>query len=56
VSRSLRLEFSVALYNVTSRGDRREDIYEWCMFFRGAIKPYRSSIILTVCRRINKYN
>ena len=28
MSRPLRLEFSDALYHVTSRGDRREDIYE----------------------------
>jgi len=28
MSRPLRLEFSGALYHVTSRGDRREDIYE----------------------------
>ena len=26
--RPLRLEFDGALYHVTSRGDRREDIYE----------------------------
>ena len=26
--RSLRLEFSGALYRITSRGDRREDIYD----------------------------
>lgn len=28
MSRPLRLEFSDALYHLTSRGDRREDIYE----------------------------
>ena len=28
MSRPLRLEFPNALYHVTSRGDRREDIYE----------------------------
>lgn len=28
MARPLRLEFSGALYHVTSRGDRREDIYE----------------------------
>lgn len=28
VARPIRLEFSGALYNVTSRGDRREAIYE----------------------------
>jgi len=28
MARSLRLEYSGALYHVTSRGDRREDIYE----------------------------
>jgi putative transposase len=28
MSRPLRLEFAGALYHVTSRGDRREDIYE----------------------------
>ncbi len=28
MSRPLRLEFSDALYHITSRGDRREDIYE----------------------------
>ncbi|MCP4431439.1 MAG: hypothetical protein GY806_10705 [Gammaproteobacteria bacterium] len=28
MSRPLRLEFQDALYHVTSRGDRREDIYE----------------------------
>ena len=27
MARPLRLEFSGALYHVTSRGDRREDIY-----------------------------
>ena len=27
MSRPLRLEFAVALYHVTSRGDRGEDIY-----------------------------
>ena len=27
MSRPLRLEFADALYHVTSRGDRREDIY-----------------------------
>jgi putative transposase len=28
MSRPLRLEFPDALYHITSRGDRREDIYE----------------------------
>ena len=28
MARPLRLEFSGTLYHVTSRGDRREDIYE----------------------------
>ena len=28
MSRPLRLEFAGALYHVTSRGDRRDDIYE----------------------------
>ena len=28
MSRPLRLEFAGALYHITSRGDRREDIYE----------------------------
>jgi len=28
MARALRLEFAGALYHVTSRGDRREDIYE----------------------------
>ena len=28
MSRPLRLEFPNALYHITSRGDRREDIYE----------------------------
>lgn len=28
MARSVRLEFEGALYHVTSRGDRREDIYE----------------------------
>lgn len=28
MARPLRLEFSGALYHVTSRGDRREDIFE----------------------------
>ena len=28
MSRPLRLEFAGALYHVTSRGDRQEDIYE----------------------------
>ncbi|MCP3675835.1 MAG: transposase, partial [Gammaproteobacteria bacterium] len=27
MSRPLRLEFPDALYHITSRGDRREDIY-----------------------------
>ncbi len=27
MARPLRLEFSGALYHITSRGDRREDIY-----------------------------
>jgi len=29
VARPLRIEFPGALYHVTSRGDRREDIYIW---------------------------
>ena len=28
MARPLRLEFAGALYHITSRGDRREDIYE----------------------------
>ena len=28
MSRALRIEYAGALYHVTSRGDRREDIYE----------------------------
>lgn len=28
MARALRLEYSGALYHVTSRGDRREDIYD----------------------------
>lgn len=28
MARQLRLEFAGALYHVTSRGNRREDIYE----------------------------
>ena len=28
MTRPLRLEFAGALYHVTTRGDRREDIYE----------------------------
>ncbi len=28
MARPLRLEFASALYHVTSRGDRREDIFE----------------------------
>ncbi len=28
MARPLRLEFAGALYHVTARGDRREDIYE----------------------------
>ncbi len=28
MARPIRIEFSGALYHVTSRGDRREDIYE----------------------------
>ncbi len=28
MSRPLRLEYTDALYHVTSRGDRREDIYD----------------------------
>ena len=28
MARPIRLEFEGALYHITSRGDRREDIYE----------------------------
>jgi putative transposase len=28
MGRSLRLEYAGALYHITSRGDRREDIYK----------------------------
>jgi putative transposase len=44
MSRPLRLEFPDALYHLTSRGDRREDIYEDDMD-RGAFLDVLSSVI-----------
>ena len=38
MARPLRLEYKGALYHVTSRGDRREDIKEW-----GQVFPYRTT-------------
>jgi putative transposase len=48
MSRPLRLEFNGALYHVTSRGDRREDIY-----LDDADRQAWLSILAQVCQRFN---
>jgi putative transposase len=61
MARPLRLEFAGALYHVTARGDRREDIYEndedrkaflslladVCELHTGCATPIASWIIIT---------
>ena len=46
--RPLRLEFAHALYHVTSRGDRREDIYH-----DDADQDARLVMLAQVCKRFN---
>ena len=48
MSRPLRLEFANALYHVTSRGDRREDIYH-----DDADRQAWLSVLAQVCKRFN---
>jgi hypothetical protein len=48
MSRSIRLEFEGALYLVTSRGDRREDIY---VRKRGQVHFPRFTFLLTFQRK-----
>ena len=48
MARPLRLEFACALYHVTSRGDRREDIYD-----SDADRELFLSILGDVCERFN---
>lgn len=48
MARPLRLEFPGALYHVTSRGDRREDIY-----LDANDRQAWISVLETVCRRFN---
>ena len=48
MARPLRLEFAGALYHVTSRGDRREDIYD-----SDADRELFLSILGDVCERFN---
>ena len=48
MARPLRLEFSGALYHVTSRGDRREDIY-----LDDDDRETWLSVLETVCQRFN---
>lgn len=48
MARPLRLEFAHALYHVTSRGDRREDIYH-----DDADRQAWLSVLAQVCRRFN---
>ena len=48
MARPLRLEFSGALYHVTSRGDRREDIY-----LDDADRGNYLSVLSEVCDRFN---
>lgn len=48
MARPLRLEFSGALYHVTARGDRREDI-----FFRDEDRREFLSVLGEVCERFN---
>ena len=48
MSRPLRLEFAHALYHVTSRGDRREDIYH-----DDADRQAWLNVLAQVCKRFN---
>ena len=48
MSRPLRLEFAHALYHVTSRGDRREDIYH-----DDADRQAWLNVLAQVCERFN---
>ena len=48
MSRPLRLEFAGALYHVTSRGDRREDIYE-----SDSDRQLFLKVLCEVCERYN---
>ncbi len=48
MARPLRLEFAHALYHVTSRGDRREDIYH-----DDADRQAWLSVLAQVCKRFN---
>ena len=48
MSRPLRLEFADALYHVTSRGDRREDIYH-----DDADRQAWLNVLAQVCERFN---
>ena len=48
MSRPLRLEFADALYHVTSRGDRREDIYH-----DDTDRQAWLSVLAQVCKRFN---
>ena len=48
MARPLRLEFAGALYHVTSRGNRQEDIYEW-----DADRENFLGILADVCRAYN---
>ena len=48
MSRPLRLKFNGALYHVTSRGDRREDIY-----LDDADRHAWLAILAQVCQRFN---
>ncbi|MBS1211815.1 MAG: hypothetical protein H6R26_431 [Proteobacteria bacterium] len=48
MARPLRLEYAGALYHVTARGDRREDI-----FFRDEDRTEFFSVLGEVCERFN---
>ncbi|NJM42879.1 MAG: addiction module toxin RelE, partial [Brachymonas sp.] len=48
MARPLRLEFAHALYHVTSRGDRREDIY-----LDDADREAWLAVLAQVCKRFN---
>ena len=48
MSRPIRLEFEGALYHVTSRGDRREDIYETDDDRQAFLR-----LLGDVCKRVN---
>jgi putative transposase len=48
MSRPLRIEFPHALYHVTSRGDRREDIY-----LDDADRQAWLTVLAQVCKRFN---